>query len=157
MGFLQEPPQHFLGSYMGFLSNFFKARICKACHHWPTQKIQKSSLFFSHAMHFKGFIFFPVDHWTSWYCEGISVCSLLPFCLRGLHRRGGSIPRAPQCDQAQGWRFEQQPVCSEVVTVCRLQCSSVTLLLALSVITWPSHRISSLRAFLERFKHLVGS
>lgn len=109
MGFLQEPPQHFLGSYMGFLSNFFKARTCKDCHHCPTQKIP---ILFSLMQCTLIVFFFPAGRWPSWHCGGISVCSLLPFYLRGWHKRGGSISRAPQCDQAQGWRFEHQPVCT---------------------------------------------
>lgn len=81
MGFLQEPPQHFLGIYMGFLSNFFKVRICKACYHWPSQQI---IILFSLMECTLILFFFPVGHWTSWHCGGISVCSLLLFCLRAL-------------------------------------------------------------------------
>lgn len=32
VGFLQEFPQHFLSSYLGFLGNFFKNGTCKVYH-----------------------------------------------------------------------------------------------------------------------------
>lgn len=97
MGFLQELPQHFLSSYLSFLSNFINSGNCKVHHkHWKSP-----SVFFSCDVKA---LSLSTGCWTSWQC-GKWPFYIPPFCIKGMEQEVNPEHHSPSRLRAAGWHI----------------------------------------------------